>query len=139
LDGRGRASGESDRAGWFDRAIETCERSLSLRPDHAGTLNNLTGTLLRKWRVVTVAQQKEEILAAAASRIERAMSLDADRARYNYACVLALQGQADRALAELRTVVAQNCEERRQIAEDEDFASLADLPEFRELVGEQGS
>jgi tetratricopeptide (TPR) repeat protein len=133
LDNRGRASGESERAVWFDRAIEAYQRSLSLRPDHAGTLVGLTSTLLRKWYVVADAQQ-EEVLAAAAARIERAMSLDADGSRYNYACVLALQGRADLALAELKTLVAQDPTKRQEIAQDEDFASLADHPEFQELI-----
>jgi len=48
--------------------------------------------------------------------------------------VLALQGNADRALAELRALVAQNPRTQQQIAEDEDFSSLAGRPEFREIV-----
>ncbi len=135
---RGRAAAESMRAEWFDRAIVAYERSLSLRPDDADTLDALTSTLLRKWRVVHDDAEKSQILEAADRHIQKAMSIRPDTARYNFACVLAVQGRGDEALGELRRLLASHPEQREQVARDEDFASIANRPEFRELLGHDG-
>ena len=57
------------------------------------TLNNLTATLVGKWRVVHDDAEKSQILEATDRRIQKAMSIQPDAARYNFACVLAVQAE----------------------------------------------
>jgi tetratricopeptide (TPR) repeat protein len=79
LDNRGRASDESERAGWFDRAIEAYERSLSLRPDHADTLNDL-GTALDDRGRASGESERAPWFDRAIEAYERSLSLRPDDA-----------------------------------------------------------
>jgi quercetin dioxygenase-like cupin family protein len=54
--------------------------------------------------------------------------------RYNLACVEAVEGRSDRALAELATAIRIRPEVAGWAREDDDFASLREDPEFRALV-----
>jgi mannose-6-phosphate isomerase-like protein (cupin superfamily) len=63
---------------------------------------------------------------------------EADRdnwgANYNYACMLALQGQRDEALEKLARSVELNAEARELARGDTDFASVQADPRFQEIV-----
>jgi hypothetical protein len=54
---------------------------------------------------------------------------------YNLACVLALSGEHDRALAELQLAVEGGKRFKTAAAKDEDFASLRDDPRFSAITG----
>jgi hypothetical protein len=54
---------------------------------------------------------------------------------YNLACVSAVAGERDRALAELRAAIASDAKSAAGAREDEDFASLRGDPEFEALLG----
>ena len=56
-------------------------------------------------------------------------------ANYNYACMLALHGRGDEAIAKLERAVERNAEAKELARGDKDFASVQDDPRFRELVG----
>ena len=137
LDNRGRATPEGERdqrAEWFDRAIAACERSLAQRPDDAATLNNLLSSLLWKRYVELDQQAAQELLRRASDAADKLMSLDPDAGRYNFACVLAIRGDADQALLELGQLLSAHPERRQAVADDDDFESLQDLPEFQRLI-----
>ena len=134
LDDCGLAAEPAEKGGWFDLAIAAYERLLALRPDDAATLDNLTSALLRKWRAAPTAAEKQVLLSQATAAIAKASALDEGLARYNHACVLALSGETQRALQKLRQVLTEDPEMRKQVAEEEDFESLAQDPEFRKLI-----
>lgn len=106
----------------------------SVRPDDAATLSNLTSSLVLKWRVVANAGEKLSLLSQAARTSARAMEVDARSARCNHACLLALSGETDQALEEIRKLIQDDPDKRQQIAEDEDFESVVELPAFRTLL-----
>jgi tetratricopeptide (TPR) repeat protein len=54
---------------------------------------------------------------------------------YNLACVEALAGNRERALAELEQAIAREDRFRAAAAGDDDFASLRDDPDFGRLIG----
>jgi mannose-6-phosphate isomerase-like protein (cupin superfamily) len=60
---------------------------------------------------------------------------DAGIVLYNLACVEAILGEADPALDHLRRSIALEERFREYARTDEDFATIRDRPEFRELVG----
>lgn len=62
------------------------------------------------------------------------MEIDARSARCNHACLLALSGETDQALEEIRKLIQDDPDKRQQIAEDEDFESVVELPAFRTLL-----
>lgn len=75
----GRASGDSERAGWFDRAIEAYERSLSLRPDDADALNNLGVALVNRGRA-NGESERAGWFDRAIETLQRSLSLRPDHA-----------------------------------------------------------
>ena len=54
---------------------------------------------------------------------------------YNVACAEALAGRGDDAIEHLRHAIGRSEQFRELAKEDEDFASLRDRPDFKELVG----
>src|SRR6185503_19911517 len=54
---------------------------------------------------------------------------------YNVACAEALAGRGDDAVEHLRHAIGRSEQFRGLAKEDEDFASLRDRPDFKELVG----
>jgi tetratricopeptide (TPR) repeat protein len=63
------------------------------------------------------------------------MKPDQEHLRYALASAYALRGDAESALAHLSKAIALRPANRYQVQLDQDFASLADSPRFRQLVG----
>jgi Tfp pilus assembly protein PilF len=61
---------------------------------------------------------------------------DYSDAHYNLACVYAKRNNTDRSLLYLKKAVAFNPEVIKWAKDDGDLQSLADLPEFKKLIGE---
>jgi tetratricopeptide (TPR) repeat protein len=59
-----------------------------------------------------------------------------ERARFHYylAKIYAKQGQQDRALQYIRKALEEGFTDRKKLLQDPEFASLRDLPEFKELL-----
>ena len=55
---------------------------------------------------------------------------------YNVACAEALAGRGDDAIEHLRHAIGRSEQFRELAKEDDDFASLRDRPDFKELVGD---
>jgi adenylate cyclase len=72
--------------------------------------------------------------------IERALTIDPDDAgvSYNAACLFALEGQADRAIACLRDAVRGGFWHRNWARNDPDLDALRGDPRFQELMAEGG-
>jgi tetratricopeptide (TPR) repeat protein len=128
----------------YSRAIRYYKRALKLTPDSASILSNLgTGYF---------AQHKYKDAAAA---YDRALRLDPEvfehrstygillqersveeRAKYHYylAKTYAKAGQVERALLCIRKALEEGFTERKKLLQDQDFAALRDLPEFKQLL-----
>ena len=111
------------------------EQSLARRPDDTATLNSLTATLLRGWRVAEEQEKRVQLLTEAERQILRARTLRPEQARYNYCCVLSLQGEHEPCLAELKALLEKRPDQKKEVAEDPDFKPLSGLPEFQRLIG----
>jgi tetratricopeptide (TPR) repeat protein len=116
--------------GRYDEALADCNRALELRPDHPGTLNNRGATLARLGRY-------DEALAD----YNRALELrpDYSSALYNKACLFSLTQRYPEALDWLARAIAGDAKYPSMAAQDEDFVSLRDHPQFgprfRQLIG----
>jgi tetratricopeptide (TPR) repeat protein len=128
----------------YSRAVRYYKRALKLTPDSASILSNLgTGYF---------AQHKYKDAAAA---YDRALRLDPEvfehrstygvllqersveeRAKYHYylAKTYAKAGQTERALLCIRKALEEGFTERKKLLQDQDFAALRDLPEFKQLL-----
>ncbi len=136
LANRGREAQGEARATWFERAIAQYEKSLAKRPDDPSILNNLCSSLLLLWRVTPAQAEKDRLLEQARSRITAAMAIDPGVARYNYACVLAVAGEHESCLEQLRVLLEERPDKRKEVDADLDFDSMRHLSEFRQLVAE---
>jgi tetratricopeptide (TPR) repeat protein len=128
----------------YRRAVNLYKRALRLTPDSASIHSNLgTAYFARKG-------YKE-----AAAEYELALKLDPDvfehrstqgvllqertvqeRAKFHFylAKTYAKAGSTERALLYMRKAIEEGFKEREKFRQDEDFASLRDLPEFKELL-----
>ena len=78
----------------------------------------------------TDPERAREILAEGLSANPGAPTL-----HYNLACLEAVQGNRDAAIAQLRAAIAARPATTEWARDDDDFASLRDDPEFAKLVG----
>ena len=116
---------EAKRA--YDRALRVIERHLQLTPGDARALTLGAGCLAR------LARNDEAV-----QWCERALAIDPEDpvVVYAVACVHAILGMADEALAGLEKALVGGFGNKKWIENDPDFASLRDHPRFRELVQE---
>ncbi|TWU02148.1 tetratricopeptide repeat protein [Stieleria varia] len=56
--------------------------------------------------------------------------------RYNYACLLSLMGQPDRAIGVLREIIAENPQRVADVINDPDFESLHESSDYQELIAD---
>jgi len=86
--------------------------------------------------VLGVAELNSRNLDSAIGYLERADKLEPEREDIQYALAAAhaLQGNVEEAVTHLRVSVTLRPANTFQVRQDEDFASLADDPRFRELV-----
>ncbi len=136
LEERGKDAEEAEQALWLSKAVEAKEAALAVAPNDAGRLNGLVGTLLLLWRVTPSHEEKDRCLEEARSKSTAAMAIDPGVARYNYACVLAVAGEHESSLEQLRLLLGERPDGRQEVAEDLDFESMRHLSEFRQLVAE---
>jgi tetratricopeptide (TPR) repeat protein len=111
----------------YAAALAVVERHMDLNPDDARAATMRAVSLCRLGR-------REEGLHWG----EQASLLDPQDAgvRYNVACLLALEGQGERALDELAAVLQAGFGNRDWIRRDPDLASLHELPRFQALMGQ---
>jgi len=90
--------------------------------------------------VMGVAELNSRHLDSAIGHLDRADKLEPEREDVHYALAAAhaLQGNVEEALTHVRATVALRPANSFQIRQDEDFASLADDPRFRELLNVGG-
>jgi tetratricopeptide (TPR) repeat protein len=128
----------------YGKAIGLYKRALKLAPESASMYSNL-GTAY-------FAEKKFKLFWDA---YNRALQLDPEvfehrnaygvllqdrtveqRAQYHYymARMYAGQGQRDRALQYIRKALEEGFNDRKKLMQDPEFASMRDLPEFKELL-----
>ena len=110
-------------------AVSVVEKHLEWNPDDARALHLGAGSLI-------VAGDTERGLLW----LERALEIDPNDSvvLYNVACNLATLGETDKALEYLERAIEHGTVSEAWMRNDEDLASLRDLPRFKDLVQQQG-
>ncbi|MGD0362303.1 MAG: tetratricopeptide repeat protein [Bryobacteraceae bacterium] len=128
----------------YGRATSSYKRALKLAPGSASIYSNL-GTAYfavkkykQAWDAYNAAFQLDPEVFEHRSTYgvllqERTVE---ERARFHYylAKIYAKQGQKDRALQYIRKALEEGFTDRKKMLQDPEFASLRDLPEFKELL-----
>ncbi len=114
---------EADAA--YRRALDVVERHLALNPDDA-----------RAATMCAVSWCRTGDKAKGLEWAKRALAIDPEDAgvRYNVACLYALEGEPEQAIACLEEALARGFGNRDWIRRDPDLASLRDHPRFQALV-----
>jgi len=128
----------------YRRAISQYKKALKIAPDQASVHSNLgTAYFARKKMELAIAEFRsaleldpevfEHHSAYGVLLQERNV---ADRARFHYsmATIYASTGRSDLAIQYLRKALEEGYKERKKLNEDPAFASLRDLPEFKQLL-----
>ena len=104
-----------------EEALADFNRVLELRPDYPDTLSNRGATMAH-------LERYDEVLADH----NRSLVLrpDAPNTQYNIACLFSLTGRYEEAMRWLDRSIIGDSKYRQLATEDEDLASLRDLPEF---------
>lgn len=108
-----------------DEALQSLDRALKLNPALEDAWSIKAGILARLKRY-------DEALAVMDEMAKRFRPNG--NATYNRACIYALQGNRDKALANLQQAIGLNPDLKEQAPKDEDFKSLYDDEEFRKLT-----
>jgi adenylate cyclase len=109
----------------YGRALDVARRHLELYPDDP------RAATMRAVASCRVGERQEGMHWA-----ERALEIDPEDAgvRYNVACLYALEGECDRAIATLEECIRLGFGNVEWIGQDPDMASLRDDPRFRRLI-----
>jgi adenylate cyclase len=123
------AMGDRERAlEAYQRALEVARRHLEFHPDdpRAATMRAVSSCRCGK---------RDEGMHWA----ERALTIDPEDAgvRYNVACLYALEGERDRAIAALEECIQLGFTNVEWIGQDPDMASLRDDARFQRLIGRE--
>jgi superkiller protein 3 len=112
--------------GRHEEELALYDKILARDPDHFDAL------YLKGLRLVKMNRHAESIAA-----IDRAIALRPNdgNSHYTKACAHALLGQSAEAVSSIEKAIAVAPYLRSSIADDEDFASIANTPEFRRAVG----
>ena len=104
-----------------EEALADFNRVLELRPDYPDTLSN---------RGATMAHLERYDEALADHNRSLVLRPDAPNTQYNIACLFSLTGRYEEAMRWLDRSIIGDSKYRQLATEDEDLASLRDLPEF---------
>lgn len=116
-----------EELGRFDEALETYDKALHFKPDDYNALSNKCVPLISLGRYDEVIESCNKALTIKPGYSD---------AYYNRACAYALMGgEREKALSDLKKAIELDERHRVEARDDEDFESLRDDPEFRELVG----
>lgn len=131
----------------YRRAINQYKKALRLSPESASVWSNLgTGYFARKdYEHAAESWQKALMLDPEVfeSRSTQGVLLQErsveERAKYHYymAQTYAKAGQNDRAVQYIRKALEEGFKEKKKIEDDPAFASMKDLPEFKELMASE--
>jgi tetratricopeptide (TPR) repeat protein len=128
----------------YRRAVNQYKKALRMRPDTASVWSNLgTGYFARKeyeraaeaWQ--TALKLDPEVFESRSTQgvlLEERSVEERGKFHYYLAQTYAKAGQNDRALQYIRKALEEGFKERKKIEEDPAFASMKNLPEFRELM-----
>ena len=128
----------------YRRAISQYRRALKIAPDSASIHSNL-GTAYYARNQLALANEEYRIAIKLDPEVfehhssygtllqERSVQ---DRAKFHYmmAAIYAKDGRNDLALQYLRKALEEGYKDRKKLPEDPAFASMRDLPEFKELL-----
>ena len=128
----------------YGKATSSYKRALKLAPGSASIYSNLgTAYFAEKkykqaWEAYNTAFQLDPEVFEHRNTYgvllqERTVE---ERARFHYylAKIYAKQGQKDRALQYIRKALEEGFTDRKKMLQDPEFATLRDLPEFKELL-----
>ncbi|MBT6155401.1 MAG: AAA family ATPase [Planctomycetaceae bacterium] len=128
---------KAHRTGCLTTALDVWAHLCRVRPDSAFLLNQRVSTLLRLIRLKDNLTEWQTLLDEADWMIRQAMRLEPSEARYNYSCVLALQGEKTACLDQLEVLIKDDRKKRAQVAADADFKAVSRMKRFRALIAPQ--
>jgi tetratricopeptide (TPR) repeat protein len=128
----------------FRRAVNQYKKALRINPESASVWSNLgTGYFARKeyeraaeaWRQALKLNPEVFETHSTQGVLLQERSVE-ERAKFHYylAQTYAKAGMNDRAVQYIRKALEEGFKERKKIEEDPAFASMKDLPEFKELM-----
>jgi tetratricopeptide (TPR) repeat protein len=128
----------------YRRAISQYKKALKLTPDSASIHSNLGTAYFARNQINLAAEEFRTALKLDPNVFEHHSSYGVmlqersvqDRAKYHYwmAALYAQDGRSDLALQYLRKALEEGYKERKKLPDDPAFASMRDLPEFKELI-----
>jgi tetratricopeptide (TPR) repeat protein len=128
----------------YRRAISQYKKALKIAPDSASIHSNLGTAYFARNQVAQATEEFRIALKLDPEVFEHHSSYGVmlqersvqDRAKYHYwmAALYAQDGRSDLALQYLRKALEEGYKERKKLPEDPAFASMRELPEFKELI-----
>ena len=128
----------------YRRAITQYRRALVLAPKSASIYSNLGTAYFARKKYAEASEAYQHALELDPEVFEHRSSAGVllqersvqERAKFHYylAKTYAKSGQIERALQYMRKAIEEGFKERQKFTEDDDFASIRQLPEFAELM-----
>src|SRR5215471_3304916 len=128
----------------YRRAISNYRKALNFAPDQASIHSNLGMAYFARNQLDLAVEQFRTALKLDPEVFEHHSSYGvllqersvADRAKYHYwmATLYVQGGRSDLAIQYLRKAIEEGYKERKKLNEDPAFASIRELPEFKELL-----
>ncbi|HXK00827.1 MAG TPA: tetratricopeptide repeat protein [Verrucomicrobiae bacterium] len=128
----------------YRRAISQYRRALKIAPEQASIHSNLGMAYFARNQMEPAVEEFRTALKLDPEVFEHHSSYGvllqersvADRAKYHYwmATLYAQGGRTDLALQYLRKAIEEGYKERKKLAEDPAFASMREMPEFKQLL-----